>query len=241
MTTALVVSVVLQWLVIALLVAVVIALLRNQGALARRLDGEVAPTPVAAPALHADIGMWTVPTVAGGAFELGGRRPRPQLVVLWSPGCARCTGVPDALRALFADARPAADVLAVLAASEGVCRQVAAALPAALAVARRADFPDALLPAVDYPYAFAVTDDGVLAAVGAPVTVADLAAMGEAADAADLERPGAVRDHPWGRSVPYWDHRHEQPHHDQRRAARPDPHREPRQQERPQPRREHST
>lgn len=211
MTTVLVVSVVLQWLVIGLLVAVVVGLLRQQGTLARRLDGEVTDTRVPPPTLHGNVGTWTVPTLDGDGFALGGVQPRPQLVVLWSPGCVRCTTLPDAVRGLAARReRPDAAVLVVLAASEGVARQVAAVLPPGAAVARRVDFPDELLPAVDYPYAFAVADDGVLAAVGAPTSADDLVQMAAAAAAADIDRPGAIRDHAWGRSVPYWEHREEQ-------------------------------
>jgi hypothetical protein len=117
MSTVWVVSALLAWGVIALLVAVVVALLRQTAELRLRLDeldgGEAFEAPEWDAAVDDPVTTATVPLLPGSApadgdavLELGGPQDRGALLVYHSPGCAGCVGVEEALEALGAEGAP---------------------------------------------------------------------------------------------------------------------------------------
>jgi hypothetical protein len=119
-----IVSMVLAWVVIALLVAVVLSLLRQLGVI-RALIGA---TPAAgyddvAPARLYD-----------AADHFGGE---PTLLVFHQPGCAGCEEIPDALAALRRDPAVETRIVSVSGESEGLPPELRSqSTPAAVGVSR---------------------------------------------------------------------------------------------------------
>lgn len=204
MSTVWIVSIALQWVVIAALVAVVLSLVRQLGVLNLRLAGrlregeperlELYDVPDAAP----------VPLLGGGGLELGGERTAPVLVVFLRPGCSGCAGLHAPLRELASTA-PGADVLLVLDAEEAAAstyRREAALerLPSAILAA----LPPVWAPR-GTPAAIALSAEGIVAAEGRPRSGADLEELLHVArEAVLVAGPDSALEHPWGRSVPYW-------------------------------------
>lgn len=117
MSTVWVVSAALAWAVIGLLVAVVLALLRQTAELRLRLDeldgGEAFEAPEWDAAVDDPVPTTRVPLLPGsasvdgdGVLELGGPQGRGALLVFHSPGCAGCVGVEESLEALGAEGAP---------------------------------------------------------------------------------------------------------------------------------------
>ena len=68
-----------------------------------RLNGEAKPV-AAEPEPEKIFAPYTafpemeIPLFAGGTFRCGGKRPVPSLIVTYSPSCAACAEMPDAVR-----------------------------------------------------------------------------------------------------------------------------------------------
>ena len=131
MSTVWIVSLVLAWIVIALLVACVVVLLRQLGEVRAQLaaGGSPAAASQTGLALYDPVDAVSLPllhdggTHAGPAIALGGDdQPEPLLLVVHGPGCESCDGIEDALEALAAE-EPATRLVSVLALREDAARE----------------------------------------------------------------------------------------------------------------------
>jgi thiol-disulfide isomerase/thioredoxin len=203
-----IVSMVLQWLVIALLCAVVVSLIRQLGAMTLKLNALKEKALDEGPQVLTRIGAAREVILAnGGSVEVGGDQPRPALIVFFSPMCGSCEQLPGALRQLAKEADREFDLLAVVSlnrtATAGYAREQGLGK---LAVASREDFPEDILPQGGVPMALGVTSDGTIAARGQPKNERHLREMGQAAaHMADVATTHSRRRHEWGESAPYWD------------------------------------
>lgn len=200
-----IVSMVLQWIVIAALCVLVLSLVRQIGEMAIKLNG-IKENAESSVALYARVPRHDVPTVAGEPFRLGGQRPRPQLVVFFSPHCSACTLLPGALRDLASEGVNV-DVLVLPSVErEALADYLRAENLDAITAAARDDFPEEYIPKIGVPAALAITADGVVAAKGRPKTLEHLHEMIAAAQhMADLATSTSTRQHEWGESAPYWE------------------------------------
>lgn len=206
-------SIVLQWALIALLCAVVLSLVRHLGAMAIEINA--LKEGQAAQAGHGDIGPHVysrfetsraVPLADGSVFEMGGERPRPTVVVFYSPTCGSCELLPEALREFSVDARRDFDVLAVVSLDRAAIGRYAQEQGlGSVPMAARGDFPEDILPKGGVPLALAISADGTVAARGQPKTATHLREMALAAgQMADVATHHSRRRHEWGESAPYW-------------------------------------
>lgn len=166
-----IVSMVLAWVVIALLCAVVLSLLRQLGELRARLAvldpfAATSDRVIDAP-LHAPVDPF-VADAAGEPLVLGGERDDPVLLVVYEPGCAGCAGVEAALTALAAEPEPGCLVVAVAEAGTAPVPRIALR-----------DLPPALRPD-SVPAVIGLAREGVVCAVGRAVAEADLRAAARA-------------------------------------------------------------
>lgn len=165
-------SIVLQWLVIALLCVLVLALVRQVTALSRRPAGgsALALDVEDGPALGAAVLERSVELVGGARHPFGGAQGRPSLVVFVSPSCRTCESVPGFVRRLREVYAPGELELLVVAkvAGEAAAGYVRTAGLEALPVATLASFPPELAPAGGMPFAYSLTADGHVAARAAP-------------------------------------------------------------------------
>ncbi len=205
-----VVSMVLQWVVIALLSLLVLSLIRQLGALNIRLNALRESSDEAGPALHTRLPAHELTLADGSAATVGGPRQNPALVVFFSPSCGACEALPDAITKLTNEStngQAPLDVLAVLSSDRAAAAQFATEKQmTGVPVAASEDFPEHYIPRNGVPYAVALTPDGIVAARGKPKSLAHLREMAQAArHMAELATTHSVRDHEWGQSAPYWE------------------------------------
>jgi DNA-binding transcriptional LysR family regulator len=212
MPTVWVVSMVLQWAVIALLCLLVLSLVRQLGAVTLRLNGlqesQKLPSSEEGPALYSRLPPHKLTLVDGTPRSFGGRGDKPALVVFFSPSCGACEALPEAIARLRRDyPSEDLDLLAVLSTDRAeAAKFVAARALEHVDVAASADFPEHDIPRHGVPFAIALTPDGVIAARGKPKTLEHLREMAHAAGhMAELATTHSFRDHDWGQSAPYWD------------------------------------
>jgi hypothetical protein len=194
MSTVWIVSLVLAWVVIALLSVALVSLLRQFGELRALIAPTEAPRVVGAE-LYDEVARVEVPTLDGGRLALEG----PLLLVGHAPGCATCGDVERALAALAGEA----NVVSVLALS----RDAAAAhpTPRGLTAVAADDLPAALRPTA-LPALVGISREGVVCAIGQASEYAQLREAAEAtAGAMTAAGPGSRRLTSWGACVPYWE------------------------------------
>lgn len=223
-----IVASVLAWAVVALLVAVVLALMKQVGELRSRIDrlGED-PTlladradgspgaalydpvePFDARVLHAGDATDAVAADAGATLTLGGIQDRPALLVVHGPGCMSCAGIEDALLQLTGDDPDAEPVrvLSVLALGERYAVRHLEDHPLhGVPTVRFDDLPDALKPE-STPALVGIAREGIVCALGRPAGLDDLREAVQACDEAVLlGAPDSVRITDWGETVPFWE------------------------------------
>jgi methylamine dehydrogenase accessory protein MauD len=212
MQTIWIVSMALQWLVIAALCVLVLSLVRQLGAMNLRLNGLRDREAEEGPALYTRIPPHELTLVDGTPRTFGGGlASRPSMVVFFSPSCGACADLPGAIAALVRDRTgDDFDVLAVISGDRASAAKFAAekGLRGVLPVAAGDDFPEHVIPRHGVPFAIALNPDGVIAARGKPKNLAHLREMTHAArHMAELATTHAARDHEWGQSAPYWEAR----------------------------------
>jgi hypothetical protein len=175
-------STVLQWIVIAALVAIVLSLLRQLGELSGRVsasDAEVrdwlAPGTTLPPR--------GVPLVGGGEAVVGGPKPTPTVVVFLYPGCSVCSVLGRSAVELLRSGAEVATLAVMDAADEEAALAYASehglgALPMTL----RATYPRHYAPAAGSPFAVALSREGVVAMRRGARTLEDLREMLALAD-----------------------------------------------------------
>jgi hypothetical protein len=207
-------SILLQWIVIALLCAVILSLVRQLGVIGMEING-LREAQAAAGENGSEAGPQVysrfetaraVPLADGASFELGGQRPRPTVVVFFSPTCGSCALLPEALRELSVDAERGVDLLAVVSLDRSAVGRYAQEQGlGSVPMTSRGDFPEDILPKGGVPLALAISADGTVAARGQPKTAAHLREMAlAAAQIADIATHHSRRRHEWGESAPYW-------------------------------------
>jgi hypothetical protein len=202
-----IVSIVLQWLVIAVLCLVVLSLLRQIGALALRADARVGEE---GPGLYSEMPVATVPLKSGGTtFQLGGGQDSVLAVIL-SPGRATSIGVERALRSWnYPERIPMGLSLLILldlseeASADFLADAPFGTIPVALLKDAPADYRD--IPRT--PYAVGISPGGVVVAQGRPRSTDQLEEIAWITVQADLQsgRRDAVNAHDWGESAPFWE------------------------------------
>jgi methylamine dehydrogenase accessory protein MauD len=211
-----VVSIVLQWVVIALLSLLVLSLIRQLGALNIRLNALRESSDEAGPALHTRLPAHELTLADGSTSTVGGPRENAALVVFFSPSCGACEALPEAITTVaneVANGETPLDMLAVVSSDRAAAARFAVEKRMnGVPVAASEDFPEHYVPRNGVPYAVALTPDGVVAARGKPKSLAHLREMAHAArHMAELATSHAVRDHEWGQSAPYWDASQQRP------------------------------
>jgi hypothetical protein len=210
MPTVWVVSMVLQWLVIAVLCVLLLSVIRQLGAVNLRLnairDGQ---GDEEGPALYSRLPPHELTLVDGTPKTLGGGvGRRAALVVFFSPSCGACEALPGAIARLARDVgRDDLDLLAVISTDRAAAARFAVEKDLKhVAVAASEDFPEHYIPRHGVPFAIALTSDGIVAARGKPKHLSHLQEMAHAArHMAELATTHSQRDHEWGQSAPYWD------------------------------------
>jgi DNA-binding transcriptional LysR family regulator len=216
MPTVWVVSMVLQWLVIALLCVLIFSLIRQLGAMNLRLNGLAESGKLAqssssseeGPALYTRLPPHELTLVDGRGRSVGGSGTRPTLIVFFSPSCGACEALPDAIGKLRRDyPHDDLDIVAVLSSDRaGAAKFVADRSLEHVTFASNEDFPEHYIPRHGVPFAIALASDGIIAARGKPKSLEHLREMAQAAQhMAELATTVSMRDHEWGQSVPYWD------------------------------------
>jgi methylamine dehydrogenase accessory protein MauD len=208
-TTVWIASMVLQWLVIAVLCALILSIIRQLGAINLRLNALRDSQAEEGPALYSRLPPHELTLIDGTPRTVGGGVGRkPSLVVFFSPSCGACEALPGAVATLVHDADASElDLLAVISADrESVTRFVAEKSLQHVAVAASEDFPEHYIPRHGVPFAIALTAEGIVAARGKPKTLDHLREMVQAArHMAELATTHSARDHEWGESAPYWE------------------------------------
>jgi hypothetical protein len=211
-STVWIVSLVLAWVVIALLVASMVVLLRHLG----ELRAQVAAGVTAAPAGPTEVELYDPVDPVELAFLHDGGRPaaavplggvaqdEPLLLVVHAPGCESCEGIEEALEALVRE-DPPTRVLSVLALREDAARGHLEDRPLdGVPTVRWDDLPEPLRPETT-PGLIAVAAGGTVAALGSPTTLADLReAAHVAANAVLVAGPDSIVATGWGHAVPAW-------------------------------------
>jgi hypothetical protein len=211
MPTVWVVSMVLQWFVIAVLCLLVLSVIRQLGAMNIRLNALREGQPDAeGPSLYTRLPPHELTLIDGTPKTIGGGvGGRPGLIVFFSPSCGACEALPDAIAKLGREPndRDALDLLAVISGDRAAAARLAADKSLQhVAVAASEDFPEHYIPRHGVPFALALTTDGIIAARGKPKNIDHLREMALAArHMAELATTHSVRDHEWGQSAPYWD------------------------------------
>jgi hypothetical protein len=204
MSSVWMVAVAAQWVVIALLCVMIIALVQRARELAIRLNG--VGIGEGEMGLYTSVPRCEVPVVNGEPFVLGGERERAQLLVFFSPEHGASQMVPAALHELAGEG---ANIDLLIVPSVPRDRMVEYlrdhGLEGIHATAPE-DFPEEYLPNDTLPFAIALTSEGVVAAKGHPRTLGHLREMVAAAQHfADVAARSVVRRHEWGESAPYWE------------------------------------
>lgn len=158
-------SMILQWLVIALLAVVVLRLLRAHG---ERVTPDAPPRVVAGTEVAARV----LPRSWPAGTTLGGARSRPQLVVFYSLTCGPCRATQETLESAYRDLD--VDLLVVIADQHDAAADYArSGVLGDVAVVALEDFPDELFPG-QTPVAVVIGTDGRIARVGRPESTAEL-------------------------------------------------------------------
>lgn len=204
------ISIVLQWIVIAGLCLIVVALLRQIGALSLKVTtaGEGTNQDQGdGPPLYSELVRHELPLLDGSRFSFAGKRQGATLAVFFSPGCGGCAGVDEALRTVAnSHANDDTAFLLVLPMErEGAMKYLQKNPFPNVAVALHEDFPDYYAPR-GTPFALALTPDSIVAARGKGRTAEHLMQMLHAANNAARPRTerGGRRSHEWGEAIPYW-------------------------------------
>ncbi len=208
MSTVWMISMILQWLLIAALSVLVLSLIRQLGTLTLQLNAikETGGRDLLVP--YSQVPSQEVTLIDGSQFVFGGTRERPCLVVLFSPTCGACQELPAAVRAFRENHAPSdMDFLVVIAAERaGAQRYLVEQSFGSIPVALRQDFPQSYFAGRSVPFAFGLTADGIVAAQGKPRNLRHLNEMAQACrHMADIATNHSVRKHEWGDSAPYWD------------------------------------
>ena len=211
MSTVWIVSVVLQWVVIAVLCVLILSLVRQLGAVNLRLNALRDKEAEEGPLLYSRLPPHELTLVDGTPKTIGGGvGRRPGLVVFFSPSCGACEMLPGAIAKLGGEMNGrdgGLDLLAVISTDRASAARFAAEKSLDhVAVAASEDFPEHYIPRHGVPFAIALNSDGVIAARGKPKTLEHLREMAHAArHMAELATTHAARDHEWGQSAPYWE------------------------------------
>lgn len=206
MTTVWIVSMVLQWVVIAVLCVLILSVIRQLGELNIQLNGLRDANAEEGPKLYSRFPPHEVTLVDGTAKTIGGGvGNRPALIVFFSPTCGACEALPGAIAKMAGD--DDIDLLAVISGDRAAASKLAADKALGrVAVAAGDDFPEHIIPRRGVPFAIALSADGTIAARGKPKSLEHLREMAHAArHMAELATTHSSRDHEWGQSVPYWD------------------------------------
>ena len=209
MPTVWVVSMLLQWLVIALLCLLVLSLIRQIGAVNLRLNALRDSNVDEGPVLYSRLPPHELTLVDGTPKTIGGGvGGRPGLIVFFSPSCGACEGLPPAMAKLGRElGRDELDLLAVISTDRpGAARLAREKGLGHVDVAAKEDFPEHYIPRHGVPFAIALSGDGIIAARGKPKNLEHLREMAHAArHMAELATAHSSRDHEWGQSAPYWE------------------------------------
>lgn len=203
-------SMVLQWLVIALLCALVLTLIRQIGLLNVQINAIKEETLQEGPGLFTHFPAQQVPLLNGTTLSIGGEASGPALIAFFSPGCGACIELPDAVARLAKETAGAVEILAVIMTDRVTAKQFAEskgllAADAPLRVASKDDFIEHYIPR-GVPYAFALAAGGTVAARGKPKVHEHVQQMAHAAQhIADMAPSNSERKHDWGQSAPYWE------------------------------------
>tara|TARA_Y100001934_G_scaffold49509_1_gene60175 strand:+ start:186 stop:782 length:597 start_codon:yes stop_codon:yes gene_type:complete len=100
MTTTLIVSNIVLWIVVVALGLVVLALTRQVGLLHERIAPAGALTPTSGPKVGEQVDATRYATLAGGELALGGTAERQHLLMFVSPTCPVCKGLVPVARRL---------------------------------------------------------------------------------------------------------------------------------------------
>ena len=212
-----IISVLLQWLVLAGVCLLTLSLIRQIGVLTLRINGMGASAAGEGPTVYTNIPRHTIPLMEGGTFILGGEQTKPSLVTFYTPGCGPCAGMSEEIRnirKLYTDEELAMLVVLVAKRSEAESYMNPASEDGGegnrplegISVTVREDFPEQYVPMVSGPYSFIVTADGAVAGRGRPRTLGAFRTMIYGArNMADSGAPGSLRIHDWGESAPYWE------------------------------------
>ena len=209
MTTVWIVSMVLQWVVIAVLCVLILSLVRQLGAINLKLNALRDREAEEGPTLYSRLPPHELTLVDGTPKTIGGGvGGRAGLIVFFSPSCGACEALPAAVAQLATESGgDGLDLLAVLSTDRAAAARFAAEKSMNdVAVAASEDFPEHYIPRHGVPFAIAIAADGTVAARGKPKTLEHLREMAHAArHMAELATTHSARDHEWGQSVPYWE------------------------------------
>ena len=200
-----IVSMVLQWIVIALLCLLVLSLVRQIGSMSLSLN---ALRDAGTVRLHTRLPLHRFRLLDGTERVIGGAQERASLIVFFSPSCDACEALPGAIEAFASNGMATElDLLGVISASPDDARRFVQEKSIRSAnIATADDFPEHFIPRQGVPYAVAITAGGAVAAVGKPKTLTHLREMALAATKTmDLATTHSVRSHEWGDSAPYWE------------------------------------
>lgn len=207
MTTVWIASMVLQWLVIAVLCVLILSVIRQIGELNLRLNGLRDRDNEEGPTLYSRLPPHQVTLIDKTPTTVGGNEgERPWLLVFFSPSCAACEALPAALAQFVREPGGIeTNVLAVISTDRAdAARFVIEKSLGHVAVAAKEDFPDHYIPGHGVPFAIALGAGGIVAARGKPKTLQHLREMAHAArHMAERVTTNASRDHEWGQSIPY--------------------------------------
>ena len=209
-------SIVLQWLVIVGLCIVLLALLRQIGALSLKVNMAADTSNHDSgdgPPLYSELVRHEIPLLDGTRYAIGGKRGGPSLAIFFSPGCGGCSGVDEAIRtvARIQEDQPTSILLVLPLEQDTAFKYVEKHPFPGVAVALHEHFPEYYAPR-GTPFAFALTPSGIVAARGKGRTAQHLMQMLHAARNAALPQTerGGRRSHEWGEAIPYWNAQQEE-------------------------------
>src|ERR1700722_7160241 len=202
---------VLQWVIILALCLLVFSLVRQLGEITMRLNGEgkavaAEPEPEKIFAPYTAFPDTAIPLFNGGTFQCGGKRLMPCLIVTYSPSCAACADLPDAVREFHRHIPADEFNLLVILKTERAAAQryIEERGLGSLPIAVEGEVPEKLRVNRS-PFAIGIMPGGAVAASGRPKNLTHLLEMAQGARAmAELTPSHSRRKHEWGESAPYW-------------------------------------
>jgi hypothetical protein len=204
-----IISMVLQWIIILALCLLVFSLMRQLGEITLRLNAATPSTETEKENTfepYSEFPEIKVPLFDGGTFRAGGRQTVPCLIINFSPSCAACADMPNAIREFTKHVSPKElHLLVVLRIERDAAKKyVVERGLAGLSIALEEDIPQQIKTSWS-PFAVSATAGGLVAASGKPKTLAHLLEMAQAARAMAESAPThSRRKHEWGESAPYW-------------------------------------